>query len=129
MYCDNLFLYLWRTVIHLLARQLFMNSTNYICIACLVLCYNVCFYIMLKWSLAMYILLYVCTRLFKTPKKMIWWKGHFGRISDNLTCSWSEFQRVVAATEKNTSPSVSFNPPGNRQQVKTRWMKFSGHGC
>ena len=37
----------------------------------------------------------------------------------DLTCSESEFQRVETAIEKDTSPSMSFNP-GNRQQVKTR---------
>ena len=42
-------------------------------------------------------------------------------LFDDLTCSESEFQRVGTATEKALSASMSFNP-GNRQQVKTRYI-------
>ena len=78
----------------------------------------------------------------QSSSTMIRWKGNLGRISefekvrfqmrrketmlfDDLTCSESEFQSVGTATEKNTSPSMSFNS-GNRRQVKTRRTEFSG---
>jgi len=46
----------------------------------------------------------------------IWW---FNKFRERVSKSRDR------ATEKSTSPSMSFNP-GNRRQMKTRWTEYSG---